>query len=311
MGPVGATQRRLVAVVGATCSGKTRLAVSLAKALQGELVNADSRQALAEVSVGVCKPTALELRGVPCHGLDWRHLGEPFTVADFVTRARVCLADLWGRSRLPILVGGSGLYVRALLEGFDFGGVGPASEVGSTIAGGGDSSPSMEVEALLALDPGMAARVDLRNPRRVKRALEIARAGAKPSRAEQGWAAVRIGCLIDSEVLRARIRSRSELIVGPVLQGELEALLALGYKPSTIASSAIGYAEALAWSQAQCTRDEAVERLVARTWKYARTQLTWLRTEPNVVWIDASSDTKGMVAACRSALESRWHQEYS
>jgi tRNA dimethylallyltransferase len=311
MGGGGATRGRLVAVVGATCSGKTGLAIALAEALQGELVNADSRQAIAEVSVGVCKPTPLELRGVSCHGLDWRHLGEPFTVADFVTRARTCLADLWHRRRLPILVGGTGLYVRALLEGFDFGGVGPASEVGFTSSGYGETASSMEVAALLALDPGMASRVDLRNPRRVTRALEMARAGAEPSRAGPGWDAVRIGCRVDPEILKARIRARSELIVGPALQAELEALLALGYTPSTIAGAAIGYAEALAWSQAQCTKEVAVERLVARTWKYARTQLTWLRTEPGLVWIDASEDTKGMVAACRAALDSSWQQEHS
>lgn len=302
--------RRLLAVVGATCSGKTSLSVALAEHLRGELVNADSRQAIEEVSVGVCKPTELELRGIPCHGLDWRHLGEPYSVADFVTRAKACLTEVWGRGRLPILVGGSGLYVRALLQGFDFGGVAPADGGVPANSEGRALDQSTAAAALLALAPGRAAVVDLTNPRRVKRALELARAGAEASWVDQGWTPIRIGCQVSAELLKSRIRSRTERIVGPELRDEVAALLGRGLEPATVANSAIGYAEALAWAAGQCTRAEAVDRLATRTWKYARTQMTWLRSERDVVWIDASGDTQDMVAACRAALASIWPQEH-
>ncbi|MHB1525616.1 MAG: tRNA (adenosine(37)-N6)-dimethylallyltransferase MiaA [Candidatus Dormibacteria bacterium] len=301
--------RRLVAVVGPTASGKTALAVGLAELIAGELVSADSRQAIAEVAVGVCKPTADELHGIPCHGLDWRHLGEPFTAVDFVRRADPVVEDVWGRGRIPIVVGGTGLYVRALLRGYDFGRTPPRADRSTPTPLADAEALGRDVAELMRLAPDVGERVDLQNPRRVVRALELARAGFAPSEQARDWSAVQIGCRVEPGRLRARIESRAERLMGPQLRAEVATLRDAGYSVETIRGAAIGYAEVLAWMAGDCTREQAAQDLANRTWRYARAQRTWLRSEPGVVWIDAEMDIQGMVATCRSLLESRWDQE--
>jgi len=308
-GPDGAPpSRRLVAIVGATASGKTELAVALAESLGGELISADSRQAIAEVAIGVCKPTAAELRGIPCHGLDWRHLGQPFTAVDFVQLAKPVLEQVWQRERVPIVVGGTGLYVRSLLGGYDFGRVPPPrSAVGSVVDGSRELGEL--VAELTQLVPNAGDRVDLRNPRRVRRALELAQAGSRSSQTVPDWSTVQVGCQVAPESLRHRIEVRADRIMGEGLRAEVRQLLAAGYSSALIGGAAIGYAEALAWMAGECSREQAAQALASRTWRYARAQRTWLRSQPGVVWIDADVDIQGMVAACRSLLESSWAQE--
>jgi tRNA dimethylallyltransferase len=286
--------RLTLAVMGPTAAGKTRLAVELARAVRGELINADSRQAIAELTVGVCKPGPAELAGVSCHGLNWRHLGDRFTVADFVQLAARQMDDCRSRGLVPILVGGSGLYIRALLEGFDFGSTGDTGPSGATLP-----APDLEnaLAELRSLAPQRYLEVDRRNPRRVERALALARRGAVASRQAPAWEAVRIGCAVASEALRERIWRRSAQLVGPELEQEVGSLLSSGFPPSLIAGSAIGYAEALAWMAGELTREAAVERLAQRTWRYARRQMTWLRKEPDLLWIDAGAEPDEMLEA--------------
>ncbi|NNM96340.1 MAG: tRNA (adenosine(37)-N6)-dimethylallyltransferase MiaA [Candidatus Dormibacteraeota bacterium] len=301
--------RRLLAVVGATATGKTELAVALAESISGELISADSRQAIAEMAIGVCKPTPQELHGVPCHGLSWRHLGQPFTAVDFVQRAEPVLAQVWAAGRTPIVVGGTGLYIKALLSGYDFGRVPPAPRD----ADAGASCPSSTLRSLVAelteLIPDAYRRVDLRNPRRVQRALELARAGAQASQEAPAWSVVQLGCQVDTTELRSRIQRRAERLMGDPLRAEVAGLLAAGYSATTIAGAAIGYAEALAWMAGESSREQAAQAVANRTWRYARAQRTWLRAQPGVVWIDADMDIQGMVAACRPVLQARWGQE--
>ncbi len=298
--------RLVVAIMGPTAAGKTALAVSLARALGGELVNADSRQAIAELAVGVCKPGPVELGEVTCHGLDWRHLGDRFTVANFVHRAAQQLDDCWSRGRVPILVGGSGLYVRALLEGFDFGASGQVAETRSPAA-----VPDLDraLHELRRLAPQRYLEVDRRNPRRVGRALELARSGVVASRRTTAWEAIRIGCGVAPQTLRDRIEKRSEEIVGPGLHREVEELLRAGFPASLIAEAAIGYREALAWMAGQITRDSAVARVKQRTWRYARTQMTWLRKEPDLVWIDGGAQPAEVLESALRMVERRLIKE--
>ncbi len=299
-------QGLVVAIMGPTAAGKTGLSVALAGALDGELVNADSRQAIAELRVGVCKPTAAELGNVRCHGLDWRRLGDHFTVANFVQLASTQMEECQSRDLVPILVGGTGLYLRALLEGFDFGGA-------KNSASSPPPAPVDDLEAavveLRRLSPQRYREVDLRNPRRVGRALEMARGGLVASRRPASWQAVRLGCEVAPHILRERIRQRSEKLLGPDLRQEVEGLLGAGFPASLIATSAIGYAEALAWMAGQMTRDAAVSRLTQRTWHYARAQMTWLRKEPDLVWIDASADRGEMLEASLAIIGRRLRKE--
>ncbi|MGA9774581.1 MAG: tRNA (adenosine(37)-N6)-dimethylallyltransferase MiaA [Candidatus Dormiibacterota bacterium] len=282
--------RPLVAVVGPTASGKTELAVQLARLLRGELINADSRQAIAELKVGVCKPTPDQLGDITCHGLDWRGLGRPYSVALFTRRTRVQLQEVWSRGKVPIVVGGTGMYIRALLGGFDFGELPPAAP-----AGGGAA------QRLRDLDPEVAGRVDLRNPRRVERALALAVAGKRPSAAPEPWALIQLGLKISRDQLRCRIADRARRLVGPELAVEVQTLRREGWSDAVLAEAAIGYREALAWLDGDIDKEEAVERITRRTWRYARAQLTWWRAEPHVIWVD------GLTEAQRE-LALRWPQ---
>jgi tRNA dimethylallyltransferase len=286
--------------MGPTASGKTRLAIGLARELDGELVNADSRQSIAELAIGVCKPTAEELEGIPCHGLGWSHLGVPFSAAAFRERAEVAMTEIWDRGRMPVVVGGTGLYIRALLNGFDFGGVAPELERERS-TGHREREAAMAVAAsrtLLQLDQERARRLDLQNPRRVIRAAELARAGVRAGRTSPGWVAQKFACRVGPAQLRERIATRSDQLMAEPLTTEVQRLLQQGFSPALLARSAIGYAEAVDWLAGRCSRQQAVERLISRTWRYARSQMTWLRSEPDLEWVDAEARPEEMVSQC-------------
>ncbi len=278
-------QRAVVAVMGPTASGKTSLAVDLALSFGGELINSDSRQAIAGVQVGVCKPTAEELLGVPCHGLDWGRIGERYSAALFAQRARQVMAEIWSRGHLPIVVGGTGLYVRGLLSGFDFGRLPP-----STGLRGGSA------EALSELAPRVAAAVDLRNPRRVERALELVRAGRQPVAQRPEWAAVRLAVQIQREDLRARIDARSRRLVAAPLAEEIARLRGEGWPDQVISEIAIGYREGLAWMDGRLSTADAAQAISGRTWRYARSQLTWLRSESELTWVTSAPAAEQVVS---------------
>ncbi len=298
----GARGLQVVAVMGATATGKTALAVELARRLGGELVNADSRQAIAELSVGTCKPTERELRGVACHGLDWAHLGAPFTVADFCAQATPCVEQILGRGQLAIVVGGSGLYVRSLLRGFDFGVVGPPP-LAPPRGGRGGGSLARDLADLDRLRSGPVPGLDRRNPRRVRRALELARAGAVAGLRDPGWRVSELACGLGPGPLRARIEARAERLLGPPLMAEVLSLRAEGRRAEELSGAAIGYAEALDWIEGRCSRAEALRRLVQRTWQYARAQLTWLRREPGLVWLDAGGSYQELLGRALQSLD--------
>jgi tRNA dimethylallyltransferase len=282
---IEAGRQVVVAVMGPTASGKSALAVELALAFGGELVNADSRQAIAGVRVGVCKPTAEELMGVACHGLDWRQIGEPYSAALFTRRAGLLMDEIWARGKVPIVVGGTGLYVRSLLGGFDFGRLPPTAAVRSASSA-----------ALSQLAPQVAAAVDLRNPRRVARALELARAGRRPAARKPRWAAMRIAIQIGREELRARIDARARGLIAEPLAEEIARLRDQGVPDQVIGGIAIGYREGLAWVDGRLSGAEAALAISGRTWRYARSQLTWLRSEPELTWVSSVAAATELVS---------------
>lgn len=295
----GAERAPVLAVMGPTAAGKTRLAVELAVWCGGELVNADSRQAIAELEVGVCKPSQAELRGVSCAGLDWAHLGRPFSAAEFRHLAEPVVGDILRRHRPAILVGGSGLYLRSLMEGFDFGNLGGRDRAGDHELAAEDlANAHSELDRLA---PSWAADVDRANPRRVLRAAQLARAGTEPRLEPPGWPVLKLGCRVEPAELKARIRQRSERLLGDALRREVEDLLGKGFTGAQLGAAAIGYAEAVEWIEGGCSREQALERLERRTWHYARAQMTWLRRERDLVWIDGAGSFGDMVSAAKSA----------
>ena len=286
-----ATPAPVVAVVGPTATGKTALAVLLARAIgSAELVNADSRQVLRGLHVGTNRPGPEDLEGVPCHLLGITDPGAPFSVADWLAAARACLASLDLRGMRPIVVGGTGLYVRALLDGLELDGAPPDPARRATL-----NASAASPEGLVALagelrrrDPEGAAGIDLRNPRRVVRATEIVEAcGSLAGRGRTGATrpSVRIGLDAAPDLHRGWIAERARAMLAGGLLEETAAALARGVPPEALGASGIGYREALAVLDGRLSETAAVAEIVRRTARYAKAQRTWFRADRSVVWL--------------------------
>ena len=285
----------VVAVVGATATGKSALAVALAHALGGEVVNGDALQFYRGMDVGTAKVTAPEREGVPHHLLDVLDVGEEASAAAFQRRARELFADIRARGRTPILVGGSGLYVRAALDVLEFPPTDPGLRARLEARAEAEGSVVLAAE-LAALDPASAAR--LRDTRRIVRALEVCLLTGRPFSAfmpERTYAphvapVVQVGLRIDRAVLHERIAARVDRMLAGGLLEEVRRLDVPGpdgLRQGPTASRAIGYAQMLAVLDGELTEAEAAERTVVATRRFARRQETWFRADPRVHWVDA------------------------
>lgn len=283
----------LIAIVGPTCTGKTRLAAALAREIGGELINADSRQLRRELRVGTCAPTADDLGGVPCHLLDEADPGEDYTVAQWLARATTIADMLQESGAPPILVGGTGLYVTALIEGYDLGSAPPDPTVrmARTLRAATAEGLAELVAELARRDPDAVRGIDTRNPRRVIRALEILEGRAGPLRAARTSApraAVVIGLDAPREVHAAWIERRcTAMFASGAILDETSSAIERGWSPATLASCGIGYAEATAVLEGRMTRADAVDATVRRTIRYAKAQRSYFRRDPQVQWLSA------------------------
>ena len=292
------TPRTPLAVVGPTATGKTALAVGLARRLGAELVNADSRQVVRRLRVGTATPTERELRGVPCHLLDLTEPGAAFSVADWVREARLVLTDLAARRVLAILVGGTGQYLRALREGWDFSAsppdpAGRAALTAAVALPGGLATLTAE---LRERDPEGASSLDLANPRRVIRAVELLRGGApslREARRRAGGIDIDVVLLDCERVLhRSALEGRIESMFGTgALVAEVEAELRRGTSAAGLRRSGIGYAEALEVITGRCSLEEARGSGLRRTRRYVKAQRTWFRHEPSLLRIERTAAT--------------------
>lgn len=280
-----------IGVVGPTASGKSDLALALARRLPVEILVADSRQVYRGMDVGTAKPDLAARGSVPHHLLDLADPDEPFTVAQWVEHARALLPRISDRGRLPMIVGGTGLYVSALLDGHDYASQPWSPEVRRRLV---DELEAAGLEALAArlvtLDPGTAERTDLRNPRRVLRALERAEAGgggAPPSSEPYRGRLALIGISRPRDVLYRRIDDRAARLFAGGLLDEVRALLDAGYGSQLRPMSGHGYAEAARHLAGEWTLEQAVEATARRTRQYAKRQLTWFRRDPRIMWLSA------------------------
>jgi len=284
--------RPLLVVVGPTCSGKTALAVAVAHALApAELLNADSRQVRRGLRVGTCAPGTTELKGIRCNLLDLCDPGEPFSVADWLTAARLCLDRLDRSGARAVVAGGTGLYVTALVDGFDLAQVPPdparradRSELGATPEG----LDALAAE-LRSRDPEAAGTIDQRNPRRVIRALEILDAKGGSLRDAQRRALPRDAVMVGLDVARpvhARwIEHRiAAMFDSGGIQDEVRWLLGRGLDRQAIVGCGIGYGEALDLIEGHVGVDAAMQATMRRTLRYARAQRTWFRRDARLVW---------------------------
>jgi tRNA dimethylallyltransferase len=297
-----AAPSRLLVVGGPTATGKTALAVALAERLgAAELVNADSRQVIRGLVVGTCAPTAPELRGARCHLLGVREPGEPFTVADWVRLAREAVGEIRGRGAVPVVVGGTGLYISALVDGLDLGDVSPDPELRArrTVAAERPEGLAALAAELGRRDPAGAAAVDLRNPRRVVRALEILDGrGTLAARGRQPSAPATMVVLDAAPELHRRLveaRGR-RLLASGALVAEVEAAMDRGVAREALETAGIGYREALALRDGRLDAAAAAGLLVRRTLRYAKAQRTWFRRDPRFRWLERGAGAPDRLA---------------
>ena len=304
--------RPLLAIVGPTCTGKSSLAVSLARHLgAAELLSADSRQLRRGLRVGTCAPTAEELGGVRCHLLDLAEPGQPFSVADWVTAAHAALDGVERRNAVGVVVGGTGLYVTALVDGFDFGRAAPDPERRAARAALASEPGGLArlAEELRERDPAGFAAVDVRNPRRVVRALEIldARGGSLvDARGADGRAAVLVGLDVDAEVHAEWLHRRVfGMFRSGALLEEAERAIRGGVGVTALAASGIGYAEAIDVIEGRRSPDAAAASALHRTTRYAKAQRTYFRRDGRIHWLrpDILSAGELLASATRLAVE--------
>ncbi|MDP9417652.1 MAG: tRNA (adenosine(37)-N6)-dimethylallyltransferase MiaA [Actinomycetota bacterium] len=279
----------VVAVVGATAAGKSDLAVELALALGGEVVNTDSMQLYRGMDIGTAKLSERERRGVPHHLLDVWDVTRTATVAEFRDLARSAIDDVGRRGRVSVLVGGSGLYVRAVLDRLDFPGTDPTvrARLEAELASGG---PAALHARLARVDPEAGARILPANGRRIVRALEVVEITGHPFTAslpEPAYAqpAVQLGLDVPRDVLDERIERRVARMWDAGLVDEVRALESRGLRQGLTASRALGYAQVLRCLAGQCTGDEARADTVRATRRFARRQESWFRRDPRVHWL--------------------------
>jgi tRNA dimethylallyltransferase len=287
--------RPLLALVGPTASGKTAASIPVALAIGSEIVGLDSTNVYHGIDVGTAKPSPEERAAVPHHLLDLVEPGEPFSAARFQALAREAVAEIRSRSREPLLVGGSGLYYRAVVDGLRFPGTAPRVR-GHLEAESLALGPEGMHRRLAGLDPVAAARIEPANVRRTVRALEVvANTGLPFSSFGEAWnryrlhAVIAAGIDVPREVLHRRIEARAARIM-PALMAETEVLLGRGHRGFIEASQIIGYAEAMACIDGKIGMDEALQATVRRSKALARRQMAWFRRDPRVRWFGVGDD---------------------
>lgn len=298
-GPV--TEPSVVAVVGPTAAGKSDLAVEIALALGGEVVNADSMQVYRGMDIGTAKSTLEERRGVPHHLLDVLDVTETATVAEFQAMARAAIDDCRSRGVVPVLVGGSALYVRAVLDRFEFPGTDPVirERLEGELAGIGSAALHRR---LAGVDPDAAADILPSNGRRIVRALEVVEltgrpfSSSLPARAYVYDDVVQIGLDVPRPELDDRIARRVDLMWERGLVDEVRALEAVGLRQGRTAPRALGYAQILDHLAGLITEDEAREATVVATRRFARRQGAWFGRDPRIRWIPYDADARAALA---------------
>jgi tRNA dimethylallyltransferase len=286
--------RPVVAVVGPTAAGKSELSLSLAHALDGEVVNADSMQLYRGMDIGTAKLSRAEQAGVPHHLLDIWAVTETASVSEYQALARRTIDDIHARGRTPIVVGGSGLYVRAAIDKLEFPGTDPAlrASIEDELARVGSAALHAK---LATLDPVAAAAILPGNGRRIVRALEVIELSGQPFSAtlpdyEAFYPVVQLGVEIARPVLDQRIADRVDRMWRRGLVAEVRRLEAAGLRAGRTASRALGYAQVLRFLAGDWSEAEAAAQTVLATRRFVRRQESWFRRDRRVVWLPAGPD---------------------
>ncbi|MFC1957799.1 tRNA (adenosine(37)-N6)-dimethylallyltransferase MiaA [Chloroflexota bacterium] len=284
---------RLVAIIGPTAAGKSRLALKLAQDFNGEIVSVDSRQVYRHMDIGTAKPSRQELSLVPHHLIDIVNPGQDFSLAQYQQLAYQSIEDIQQRSKLALLAGGSGLYLWAVLEGWETPQVPPDPAFRRSLQEKADSGGSDELyRELLEVDPVAAGRIDRRNLRRVIRALEVSRyTGAHFSQLQQkqapSFSALIIGLTADRAELYHRIDLRVDRMIEQGLVEEVKKLVDMGYDFNLPAMSGIGYRQIGLFLRDEMTLPDAIRQIKFETHRFVRRQYNWFRLKDNrIKWFD-------------------------
>jgi tRNA dimethylallyltransferase len=282
----------VVALVGPTAAGKTALSLALAHALGAEIVNVDSMQLYRGMDIGTAKLPPTEREGVPHHVLDIWAVTEPASVAQYQALARRAIDDISARGGVPLLVGGSGLYLRAVLEDFDFPGTDPQVRA-ALEAELAECGPAPLHERLVTADPAAARQILPTNGRRIVRALEVIELTGRPFTAQLPpprpvYRAVQVGVDRDTADLDERIARRVDAMWAAGFVTEVSDLAARGLREGRTASRALGYQQVLASLDGRCTDADARAETVRATRRFVRRQRSWFRRDRSVRWLDAA-----------------------
>ena len=288
---------QLIAVVGSTGTGKSELAIRIAEALRqeggaAEIVNADAMQLYKGMDIGTAKLSISERRGIEHHLVDVLEVTQESTAAEYQKIARAKILEIQARAAIPILVGGSMLYVAAVLNNFEF----PVRDKdlrASLEQELSELGPNAMHQKLLELDASAASRIDPENGRRIVRALEIVTltgepfAAALPDEIDSWQEVLEIGLRMDREILVAKLEQRVRGMWSRGMVEETKKLVSMGLRESVTAGYAIGYAQALAQLDGELGQEQAIESTTKLTQKYARRQLSWFKRDTRINWLDA------------------------
>lgn len=288
---------KLICLLGPTAVGKTEIAIQLAQCLDAEIVSVDSRQIYRQMNIGTAKPTAEEQQAARHHLIDCVDISQPFSVADYQSLADTVIADIQNRGKRVLLVGGAGLYFRAIVDGL-FEGPGADPALRKRLEG---EATQFGVDALhkrlQTCDPESAERIHPNNLVRVIRALEVYELTGTPmSELQQQWHPekqrypfIAFGLTMPRVRLYRRIEQRIDVMLANGLIAEVESLLAAGYARDSVALQSFGYRELIAYLDGDCTYMEAISQLKQNTRRFAKRQLTWFRKDTRIEWLDRES----------------------
>ena len=306
----------LLVVTGPTATGKTAVGIELALRLNGEVISADSMLVYRRMDIGTAKPSLGERRGVPHHLIDIVNPDEQFSVAEFQVLAQEKIKEVAGRGKLPLFVGGTGLYIRAVTEEYQFKEMDPDSEIRKRLVEEAGAKGSGHLhERLRRVDPDAAARLHPNDLRRVVRALEVYQKTGRPISSSWGrpvgpshYDQIMIGITADRGDLYRRIELRVDRMMEAGLVEEVRNLLRMGYTRDLHSMQSLGYREIAAYLEGEVDLPRAVELIKMNTRRFAKRQLTWFRRDPRINWVTLGKDSsvEQIVEGVVRKVEGKW-----
>ncbi|HHV99478.1 MAG TPA: tRNA (adenosine(37)-N6)-dimethylallyltransferase MiaA [Clostridiaceae bacterium] len=285
----------VIVIFGPTASGKTRLSIELAKEIGGEIISADSMQIYKFMDIGTAKPSKEEMDGIKHYMIDEVYPDEEFSVAKYKKLALEYIKEIISKGKIPIIIGGTGLYINSLIYNIDFSEVETDWDLRNKLKKEADEKGNAYLhDKLKAIDPDAAQKIHVNDVKRIIRAIEVYESTGKTishlqkvSRLKPPeYNYIKIGLTMDRAKLYDRINKRVDVMLENGLVDEVKKLVELGYDKNAIAMQGLGYKEILAYLRGECTLAEAVEILKRETRRYAKRQITWFKRIKDVFWID-------------------------